>query len=107
MSKFWENVASFLKLKGLSVQNRAPSGVPGNSLFDADLEHHQHWASNELRSAILGEGEKRAVPTAANIMNCPMREIGRRPSATSATSPSAAREMDQYLKGGGIYHDDK
>jgi hypothetical protein len=95
-------IASILKCRGLSIENRQGSRGGFADMYDAEIDaNHQHWASDELRRAILGEGEKRPVPTAANVMQCPMREVGRKQQATGGV-----QEMQQYLQDGGIYRED-
>jgi hypothetical protein len=98
-----DNITSILKGRGISIENRQGNRGGFGGMYDAEMEaNHQHWASDELRRAILGEGPKRPVPTAETVMQCPMREIGRKPAATGG-----AQEMQHYLRDGGICRDDK
>jgi hypothetical protein len=93
-----ENIASILKGRGLSIENRQASSGALVGRYDAEVG--QRWCSDALRRAILGEGPKRAVPTAENVMQCPMREIGRRPSVSGVESNR------QYLQDGALDHGD-
>ena len=97
-----DSITSILKGRGLSIQNQQGRQGGFAGMYDAAVgAHHQHWASDGLRRAILGEGPKRAVPTAETVMQCPMREIGRRPSVIGVESNR------QFLQDGGLDHDDR
>lgn len=97
-----DNIASILKGRGISIENRqgGQGGFAGR--YDAEMDaNHQHWCSDELRRAILGEGEKRPVPTAETVMQCPMKEYGRPRAATSGTET-----MRRYLQDGALDRED-
>jgi hypothetical protein len=97
-----DGIASILKGRGISIQNQQGRQGGFGGIFDAEIgAHHQHWASNGLRRAILGEGEKRAVPISANVMQCPVREIGRKRTATSGV-----QTMTKYLTDGALDRED-
>jgi hypothetical protein len=97
-------VTSILNGRGLSIANKQSRTGGFGSMYDREMAaNHKHLASDPLRNAILGLGEKRPVPTAANIMQCPMREIGARKQQQQS---GGANEMNQYLKNGGIFKDD-
>ena len=97
-----DNIASILDGRGIQIENRQGSRGGFAGMYDAEMDaNHQHWASDGLRRAILGEGEKRAVPTAANVMQSPTKEYGRPRAATSGT-----QTMQKYLADGALDHED-
>jgi hypothetical protein len=98
-----DGIASILKGRGISIENRQSGRGGFAGMYDAEMDvNHQHWASEGLRRAILGEGEKRAVPTAANVMQCPIKEYGRPRAATSGR-----QTMERYLQDGALDHEDR
>ena len=81
---FFDNITSILTGRGMKIENGRGRQGGFSGLYDAEIgAHHRHWASDGLRHAILGEGPKRAAPTAEDGRGClPMREVGRRPSVS-------------------------